>query len=214
MGALFDWDGVVIDSSRQHKASWEALAEEAGLPLPEDHFERGFGMINEQIIPDILGWSTDPMDIQKYSLRKESIYRESIRREGIQALPGVLELLDLLKDRDIPCVVASSTPKKNIEVVLDIIGVRDHFKAIVASGDVRLGKPDPEVFLVAANKIGRSPGHCVVFEDAHVGIEAGLSAGCKVVAVATTNDVADLGTADISVETLEQVDWALLTQLF
>jgi beta-phosphoglucomutase family hydrolase len=213
-GALFDWDGVVIDSSDQHERSWEMLAEEIGKPLPEDHFVRGFGMKNQFIIPNILQWTDHPDEIHRQSLRKEELYREIIAAEGISPLPGVVDLLLMLNERSVPCAVGSSTHRINIEVIFDAIGVRDYFQAVVTAEDVDHGKPHPDVFLKSAEKIGRSPKNCVVFEDAHVGIEAGLAAGAKVIAVATTNEIGELDKANVAVETLEEVDWPLFSSLF
>ena len=84
LGAVFDWDGVVIDSSRHHEESWNRLAAEAGRVLPEGHFLKGFGMKNEAIIPGILGWTRDEAEIRRLSLRKEVLYREVIRERGIE----------------------------------------------------------------------------------------------------------------------------------
>ena len=213
-GALFDWDGVVIDSSAQHEKSWEMLADEIGEPLPENHFVKGFGMKNQVIIPDVLGWTDDPDDIEKYSLRKEQLYRDIIREEGIRPLPGVLDLLKMLSDRDVPCSVASSTHRQNIEVIFDAIGLRPFFQAVVTAEDVDHGKPHPEVFLKSAEKINRPPARCIVFEDAHVGIEAGLAAGARVVAVATTNPLEELGSAHLAVSSLAEIEWRDLEKLF
>ena len=213
-GALFDWDGVVIDSSAHHEKSWEKLAEEIGRPLPVDHFIRGFGMKNQVIIPEILGWTRDPDEIERCSLRKEELYRDIIRVEGIEALPGVAALLRLLGEHGVPCAVASSTHRRNVEVVLDAIGLRPYFDAIVTAEDVTHGKPDPEVFLTAAQRIGRAASACVVFEDAHVGIEAGLAAGARVVAVATTNPLEELDAAHLAVASLAELDWPRFASLF
>jgi len=206
-GALFDWDGVVIDSSRQHEESWELLANEIGKPLPPDHFVRGFGMKNQVIIPGILKWTDDPGEIHRYSLRKEELYREIIRERGIRPLPGVRELLHLLGEHGVPCAVASSTHRENIEVIFDSIGVRGYFQAVVTAEDVSHGKPHPEVFLKSAGKIGRRPCDCVVFEDALVGIEAARAAGTKVIAVATTHPIGELAAADLAVESLLEISW-------
>lgn len=214
IGALFDWDGVVIDSSDQHERSWEMLADEIGKPMPSDHFKRGFGMKNQLIIPQILRWTEDPSQIDIYSLRKEELYREIIADEGITPLPGVVTLLEMLSYHDVPCAVGSSTHRRNIEVIFDAIGIRDYFQAVVTAEDVNHGKPDPEVFLKSAEKIGINPGNCVVFEDAHVGIEAGLAAGSKVIAVATTHDISELGQASMAVNSLEEVDWRVFSGLF
>ena len=212
-GALFDWDGVIIDSSGQHEESWTLLANEIGKPLPADHFLRGFGMKNQVIIPEILQWTTDPDEIHRYSLRKEFLYREIVRERGIEPLPGVIELLQMLREHGVSCAVASSTHRENIETIFRLIGIREYFQAVVTAEDVSRGKPHPEVFLKGAEKIGCDPGHCVVFEDAHVGIDAGLAAGCKVIAVATTNPLEKLDKADLAVRSLEDVSWPVFSGL-
>jgi beta-phosphoglucomutase family hydrolase len=214
LGALFDWDGVIIDSSAQHEESWESLADEIGKPLPPDHFVRGFGMKNQVIIPDILRWTRDADEIERYSLRKEALYREIVRRDGIRPLPGVRALLQRLADHGVPCSVASSTHRENIEAIFDATELRPFFQAVVTAEDVRQGKPDPEVFLTGAQRIGRDPARCVVFEDAHVGIEAGLAAGCRVIAVATTNPLAELHRAHLAVTGLDEVSWERFSGLF
>jgi beta-phosphoglucomutase family hydrolase len=214
LGALFDWDGVIIDSSKQHERSWEMLAQEIGKPLPPDHFVRGFGMKNQVIIPNILQWTEDEREIHRYSLRKEELYREIIADEGISPLPGVRPLLDLLHEEGVRCAVGSSTHRENIEVIFDAIGIRHYFQAVVTAEDVSHGKPDPEVFQRSADKIGIAAENCVVFEDALVGIEAGLAAGAKVIAVATTHDISELGLASVAVQSLEEVGWELFSGLF
>jgi HAD superfamily hydrolase (TIGR01509 family) len=205
-GAIFDWDGVIIDSSRQHEESWERLAGEVGKALPAGHFKAGFGRKNEFIIPQILHWTDDPGEVGRISLRKEELYREIVREKGLEPLPGVRPWLERLAAARVPCVIGSSTHRKNIEVSLDVLGLRGFFKDIVSAEDVSDGKPDPEVFLKAAEKIGMPAGKCVVFEDAHVGIEAAHRAGMRVIAVATTNPIEELGKADKAVKRLDELD--------
>ncbi|MCE9613473.1 MAG: HAD family phosphatase [Lentisphaerae bacterium] len=205
LAILFDWDGVVVDSSRQHKAAWERMAARDHLPLPDDHFARSFGMRNPQIIVDMFHWTTDPVEAQRLADRKEAIFREIVQETGLEALPGIRRLLDDLFARDVPCAIASSTPRENLDCALDLLGLHDRFAHIVASEDVRIGKPDPEVFLKAAAGLGAEPRHCVVIEDAHVGIAAGKQAGMTVVAVATTHPADSLRAADHVVKSLESV---------
>jgi len=213
-GAIFDWDGVIIDSSRQHDESWDRLAAEVGKALPEGHFKAGFGRKNEFIIPNILKWEDDPAKVVELSLRKEALYREIVVERGLEPLPGVRTWLERLAAAGVPCAVGSSTHRKNIEVSLDVLGLHGFFREIVSSEDVSHGKPDPEVFLKAAQKIGVPPARSVVFEDAHVGIEAAHRAGMKVIAVATTNPLADLGKADLAVMRLDELDVARIAQWF
>jgi HAD superfamily hydrolase (TIGR01509 family) len=206
IGAVFDWDGVIIDSSAAHEVSWDVLAAEEKLPLPEGHFKKGFGRKNQFIIPNILKWSDDPVEIMRLANRKEEIYRENLKRTGIEALPGVRALLEGLRAAGVPCVVGSSTPRLNIETVMDLTGLRGFFADIVSAEDVSHGKPDPEVFLKAAGKIARAPGRCVVFEDAFVGLEAARAGGFKCIGVGTTNPVESLHAhCDRAVERLTEV---------
>jgi len=213
VGAIFDWDGVLIDSSAHHEAAWERLAKERGLPLPEGHFKRGFGMKNEVVIPKVLQWGDQPELVQELSLRKEALYREIILERGISTLPGAREWLEQLRENGIPSVIGSSTHRLNIEVSLQVLGLKDFFASIVSAEDVSHGKPDPEVFLVAASRIDRPPAKCVVFEDALVGIEAAHRGGMKAVAVASTNPFEALKNADIVVHRLDELSIPQLEKL-
>src|SRR5476651_1044347 len=204
-GAIFDWDGVVINSAAQHEISWDRLAKECGKTLPENHFKRGFGMKNEVIIPEVLHWTVVPVEIRILSLRKEAIYREVVREQGMTALPGVEPWLRTLRDEGIVCVIASSTHRENITTTLDVLGLADFFSAIVTAEDVKRGKPDPEVFLTAAQRISVEPADAVVFEDALVGITAAQAAGMRVVAVATTEPHDKLTHADWIVNRLDEL---------
>jgi len=208
LGVLFDWDGVIIDSSAQHEESWERLAAEEKRTLPADHFKRGFGMKNERIIPGLLGWANEDAlaDIHRLSLRKEALYRDIVRERGIEALPGVGVFLERLREAGIPFCVGSSTHRENIDTILDVLGFTGLFSGIVTAENVKQGKPHPDVFLKAAETIGRAPHECVVFEDALVGIEAARAGGMKVIGVATTHPLGELaGKVDRVVHRLDEL---------
>lgn len=213
-GAIFDWDGVIIDSSRAHELSWDRLASEAGLSLPEGHFVKGFGRKNDFIIPEILGWRTDPAEIVRLSLRKEELYRIIVQESGQTPLPGVRSWLKSLKAAGIPCAIASSTHRANIDLILGLTGLSEFFQSILTAEDVKLGKPHPEVFLKAASSIHRAPGECVVFEDAHPGIAAARSGGMRVVGVATTHPAEALTEADLAVKRLDELTVKQLSEWF
>lgn len=186
--AIFDWDGVIVDSSAAHEKSWDLLAaEQGGLPLPKGHFKAGFGYRNEHIIPEILKWTRDPAEITRLSNRKEELYRDIVRNTLHAPMPGARDLLKDLRRAGIPCVIGSSTHRANLDLALEKLDLRDYFAAIVCGEDVKRGKPAPDVFLQAAAAVGCAPGRGVVFEDAIAGVEAGLAGGFAVVAVATTN---------------------------
>ena len=186
--AIFDWDGVVVDSSAAHERSWELLASERGLVLPPNHFHLGFGRKNTVIIPEIYRWSQNPDEIRELGERKEALYREILDQTGLEPLPGAIELFRSLREAGIPFAVGTSTPRGNVEHVLRLIGAEGLIDVIVAAEDVSRGKPDPEVFLKAAAAVGAQPADCVVFEDAVYGIEAAHAGGMKVVALATTHE--------------------------
>jgi len=185
--AIFDWDGVVLDSSRHHEESWERLAREIGKPLPAGHFRRGFGRRNIEIMRDMLGWSRDLEEIDRFSRRKEELYREVVQDWGIEPLPGVRSWLERLREAEIPCGIGSSTEAKNVQLGLEKLGLTRFFRGAVTAEHVQRGKPAPDVFLEVARRLGVETSRCVVFEDAPAGVEAGRAAGMKVVGVTTTH---------------------------
>jgi len=201
---IFDWDGVVVDSSAHHERSWEILAARRGLSLPADHFKRGFGKKNNVIIPD-LGWATAPAEVDALAHEKEEIYRALVREKDIEPLPGVRELLAALQEAGIPSPIGSSTERANLDCLLDLMDLRKFFRVIVSGEEVVHGKPDPSIFLLAAERLGFAPADCVVIEDALVGIEAAKRAGMPVLAVATTNPIGMLGSADSAMADMTQV---------
>lgn len=202
---LFDWDGVVVDSSRMHEKSWELLAVALGLPLPEGHFRRGFGMKNERVIPEVLGWARadEPETIRHIAERKEACYRDIALAEGLGPMPGVREMLQRLHDAGVPCAIASSTPRINIDFILERMGLHIFFRAVTTGDQVTHGKPAPDIFLHAARQLGGRP--ALVFEDALVGIEAARRAGMRVVAVTTTHPAHELTAADKVVNRLDEL---------
>lgn len=212
-GVIFDWDGVVIDSSAQHVRSWELLAEEIGKPLPDGHFKKGFGKKNQEIIPNLLRWSDDPIEIERLGDRKEELYRELVRDQGVRVLPGARELLAALREAGIPRSVGSSTPLSNLNALFAATGLGELFDAVVCGDDVKNGKPAPDVFLLAAQKLGLDPAGCLVIEDAHVGIAAAHAAGMKVLAVATTHPLEELTSADAAVASLAEITPERLRQI-
>ena len=214
-GAIFDWDGVIVDSSDLHLKSWEALANELKLPLPNDHFEKGFGKRNETIIPQILGWSKDPAQINHWGKRKEEIYREFGNKDGIKLARGSKDFLTQILSSTFRCSIGTSTERKNVELAIRQHDLSQYFLGVACSEDVSKGKPDPEVFLKAAKILSITPKNCVVFEDSPHGIEAAIRAGMKTVALTTTHpsttfmhlnpDLLVASLADLSVDQVEKL---------
>tara|TARA_Y100000588_G_scaffold361472_1_gene422289 strand:- start:198 stop:872 length:675 start_codon:yes stop_codon:yes gene_type:complete len=214
IGAIFDWDGVVIDSSEHHERSWEMLAKEVSKALPPDHFKKGFGKRNAVIIPEILNWSQDPAEIERWSLRKEELYREIVAERGLLALNGVRSLLDELNEAEIPCIVGTSTERANVEMSLELLSLHGQFSEMVCSEDVTRGKPDPEVFLKAAAKTGLPAARCFVIEDTAHGLEAALAGGMKAIGVATTRPAEHLSMAHWVASDMTEVNLASIRSLF
>lgn len=211
-GVLFDMDGVLVDSAVAHWQAWTALGEEQGVPFARSLFESTFGMHNQEIIPLWLGGDVSAEEISSLSQRKEAIYRERAA-ECLEALPGVVELVKNLFSNGFRVAVASSGPRANVELILDLLGVREYFAALSTGDDVRNGKPHPEVFEVAAARLDLPPERCVVIEDAPQGIEAGRRAGARVVAVTSSRPAEDLQRADVVVGSLADLDADSLRRL-
>lgn len=142
------------------------------------------------------------------------LYRGLILHDYILPLPGVVNWLERLQSAGVPCAIGSSTPRANIECVISALNLRSFFAAAVTAEDVTHGKPHPEVFLKAAQKLRLPPGRCVVFEDAHVGIEAAHAAGMRVVGVATTHPAESLRDADCVVKRLDELTSAEIAVWF
>ncbi len=186
-GAIFDWDGVIINSEECHRLGWERLAAEENRELPHGYFEKSFGRRNVEIVPEILGWSQDNVEIARLAHRKEHHYRDIVRECGMQALPGVLDWLRRLTDAGVPCGIGSSTARANIDLSISLIGCAPFFRCIVSAEDVTRGKPAPDIFINVASRLNVPPERCVVFEDAVFGLQAARNAGMRCVAVTTTH---------------------------
>jgi HAD superfamily hydrolase (TIGR01509 family) len=200
-GALFDWDGVLVDSKALHQVAWDQVAREYGYLHGPEEFLRHFGSQNRRAIVDILRWTRDDREVEQISIRKEIIYRELLGSSDIW-MAGSPAFVELLATRGVPCAIVSSSPRENIEIVLGTGSMRQRFASIVTAEDTRLGKPHPEGFLLGAERLGVSPERSVVFEDAPAGIAAGLAGGMRVVALSTTHAASELAGADLSAAAL------------
>jgi HAD superfamily hydrolase (TIGR01509 family) len=216
-GALFDWDGTVVDSSAAHEESWMQLAREEHLHLTQEMFRLSFGCTNKIIIPEAYKWTQDPYEIERLGLRKEVIYREIVARQTADelALPGAIKLIRALKMDGIPCAVGSSAPLANIQQLVATLGLDDCFEALITAESVSRGKPNPEVFIKGAAALNVAPENCVVFEDAVHGIEAAIAGKMKSVAVLTSHKRENfIGKADIIVNRLTDVSLPMLRDLW
>lgn len=212
-GILFDMDGVLVDSGPLHLRAWKMLAEGEGVALTDDFFKETFGMKNDSILRLIFGDDLEETRIQELGDEKERLYRE-IAEEELKAAPGALELCKELEEAGISMALASSGPRENVEQTLRLTGLADHIRTFVCAGDVEKGKPDPQVFLLAAEKLGVAPKDCIVVEDAPVGIEAALRAKMKVVALCTSHEAQELMGSHQIVPLLKELTLPVLESLF
>jgi HAD superfamily hydrolase (TIGR01509 family) len=198
---LWDLDGTLIDSRDQHWRSWrEALGAE-GISVTEAQFRATFGQRNDAILSGWLGDAPTPGLIARIGDEKERRFRELVEEEGAVLLPGVAQWVRRLGDAGWLQAIASSAPRRNVEVEHAALGLEGRFAALVSAEDVHAGKPDPEVFLVAAARLDVPAGRCVVVEDAAPGIEAAQRAGMRSIGVGPNAGSA----ADVTVASLEEL---------
>lgn len=192
---IFDFDGVILDSGEFHFEAWKqfvcSLGARAKRQVDEDFFRNTFGQRNDEIIPQLVSEPLSPEEIDHLAEEKEAQFREAARGH-LEFLPGVESFLEELCSEKVPRIIASSTPRSNMEFFFEELGLTQFFETFLCGNDVSCGKPHPEIFIKAAQKLGYSPDHCVVIEDSFAGIEAAFRAKISCVAVATTRSRSDL----------------------
>jgi beta-phosphoglucomutase len=209
---LWDMDGVIVDTFDAHYRSWQQTFDELSQPFDLEMFRHTFGMNNRLILTTIFERDLSEGFIQRVSDRKEELFREGIKGRA-RLLPGVKEWLTAFSEIDVKQAVASSAPQANIDTLLDELNVRDFFQAEAAGATLK-GKPDPEVFLLAASLLGVGAAHCLVIEDAIAGVEAARRAGMKCIAVQTTNPAEKLKSAHVVLKNLSSLTEKHLQKLF
>ena len=198
---LWDLDGTIVDSAEYHWRAWRDTLALVNFPVTYEQFIQSFGQKNDRILRRWLGDDTPADRIQQIGDAKELEYRRLAQEKGLVALPGAARWVARLHERGWRQAIASSAPRANVEVMLGVLGIDDDFDAIVAAEDVTAGKPDPQVFLKAAERLSVPAGRCVVVEDAGAGIEAARRAGMKSIGVSRTTRLA----ADVFVESLQDL---------
>jgi beta-phosphoglucomutase len=205
---IWDMDGTLVDTAELHFRAWVELARELRKPFTRADFAATFGWRNPEIIPKLFGMHYSAREVQELGDRKENLYRDQAKR-GVELLPGARPLLEALQAAGFKQAIGSSAPRANLELILNLTATSSFFEAVVAMEDTQRGKPDPEVFLRAAEKLAVPPEHCLVIEDAPAGIQAARAGGMRAIAV-TFIGHHDAGTlrqagADLVVPSLEHV---------
>ncbi len=182
---IFDLDGVVVDTAKYHFLAWKRLAAELGYQLTEEANEKLKGVSRAdsmEIILNLAGISMSEPEKEKLAARKNSWFVDFISKmKADEIFPGVKSFLKKLREDNRKIALASSS--KNAQRVIDLLGIKNDFDAIVDGNMIKNTKPDPEIFLLAASKLNTLPQHCLVFEDAEAGVEAALRAGMKCIGI-------------------------------
>jgi len=212
--AIFDMDGVLIDSGAHHRRAWRALLAELGAePADPEHWRLTIGRPSEEAIPLLLGRRVSGAEARRLARRKRDLYQEQAQA-GLEPVAGVPAFLESLARLDVPRAVGTSASRWDAERLLDDLGLLRHFDVVVTSDDVMLGKPDPEVWTQAARRLRIAPSHCVIFEDAVVGIQAARSAGMRAIGVTTAHSERELlaAGAERTIPDFQDLRWNSLSR--
>lgn len=183
---IFDMDGTIVDNMAFHTKSWVAFFERRGHAIDEDEFFRATaGRQGHEIMRHYLGAHLSHEESAQLNLEKETLYRE-LYAPHRATVPGFEDFIAAARKRGVALAVATAAPNDNITFTLDGLDLRRHFGAVVGAADVARGKPNPDVFLLAAERSGALPAHSIVFEDAPLGVEAARRAGMRAVVLTTT----------------------------
>jgi beta-phosphoglucomutase len=208
-GVVFDMDGVLVDSGEHHRAAWQAMLRDVGLAeAPPDFWRLTIGRPSHEAVALLLGRVIHPDEARRLAQIKQEHYIRLSRR-GPGPLAGVARFLARLDAAGVPRAVATSAMRRDAHRILAAAGLASWFDVVVTADDVRHGKPDPEVYLAAADGLGVTPPACLVFEDALVGVRAARSAGMRVIGVATAHTATELcaAGAERAILDFEELTW-------
>jgi len=183
---LFDMDGVLVNTMPMHRKVWRQFAAERGRIVDEAWLRSYDGWRASEVIQAILGPGLDEATVKRLSSEREHLFGTLLGAAEIEAIPDASAAVLALKARGIPCVLATSGVADNVSHVLRALGLVDVFDAVLTAVDVVRGKPAPDIYLLAAERVGVSPHACLAVEDAVPGIASALAAGCMVVGVSSS----------------------------
>jgi beta-phosphoglucomutase len=184
---IFDMDGVILDSNPLHRVAWDEYNRQHGVEMTEAMYQTMYGKRNDEIIRSFLGNHLTDIEVFEHGAAKERLYRKLMTPRVESALvPGVAEFIR--RHKDLPMAVATNGERANVDMALNGTGLAEFFRVAVTGADVVRPKPHPDIYLKAAELLHIAPENCIVFEDSHAGVQAGLSAGMRVVGIATTHD--------------------------
>ena len=201
---IWDMDGIIVDSAQHHLKGWQIVFQKRGANYTEEDFWRNTGKRSDTIVKNILGEKISSDEIMDIIREKDETFRQLMGKD-IKALPGVLELITSLKEHGFKIAIASSAPIENIRLITQSLKIYNRFDAIISGWEVTKGKPNPQTFLLAAEKLGVEAKNCIVIEDAISGVTASKKAGMSCIAVTNTTPREELQEADLVINTLEKI---------
>lgn len=211
-GFIFDLDGVIVDTAGYHYLAWKKLADELGIPFSKEENERFKGVSRIRCLEILLEMGDIEVSPEQFDLwlqEKNKDYLSYIgKMDETEILPGVVKVLDYLKERNISMALGSAS--KNARSILEKVKLIPYFNTMVDGNAVSKAKPDPEVFVKAAEALDIAAEHCVVFEDAQAGIEAANAAGMKSVGIGRSDVLSE---ADYNFKDFTEVDFEFLADL-
>jgi len=211
--AIFDMDGVIVDSKPHHMKAWGVFCRKHGLsPISKSLYDRIAGNSTAYFLDQLFKWRLSEEEAERYSKEKDQFYLQTYGKR-ITIVGGLINFLEKLKAEGVAIAVATSEPPTTANFILSETGTRQYFKEVIYGSQIKRPKPDPEIYLMAAEAVGASPSLCVAFEDTPVGIQAAKSAGMKVVGLATTYQPEKLGSADLVVENFLELTLRHLNEL-
>jgi len=202
---LWDMDGVIANSALFHFAAWQETFAKRGVNFTKEHFTRLFGTRNDFIIRNVLGEGLSEENVKSIVQEKEASFREKAKG-NIKTFPGVVKLLNTIKRGNFKQALVSSAPKENIDLLSSELNLKGIFDRVVSGREVAESKPSPQIYLLAAEKLGAEPKDCIVIEDSPFGVKAAKAARMRCLAVTNTHPKQDFEEADSVVDSLEKVD--------
>ena len=179
---IFDMDGLMVDSEPLARRAWNQVLQAHGHEMTDDIYRQMIGRRTDHSAHLILDYYPLPLTASELATQKTNIFHE-IRAQGIPAMPGLTALQVAIQQRNIPWAVATSSPRDHAEIILAQLGLTDDCRTIAAGNEVEHGKPAPDIYLLAAERLGIEPTVCLALEDSVPGSQAAAAAGMKVIAI-------------------------------
>jgi beta-phosphoglucomutase len=204
---IFDMDGVIVDNMEYHKRAWGVFLKKYAPEIELEEFSRHFGKVNKDLLKIVFKREVSGREEARFGEEKEAIYRE-IYADHIVPTAGLVDFLSTLKKNEVKTAVATAAPRINMDFVFEKTGLRHYFDILIDASEVMKGKPDPEIYLKAAENLDCPPKRCLVFEDSMPGIQAAQKAGMKVIALATSHPAERLRSAERVVKDFTEISFS------